>query len=106
MSGASYSVRLLADGSCPVVALAGEIDMAASDAVWEEVALVLAVEREGLVLDLRDVTFMDSRGLTVIIRAKTALGPSRQLTVRSPRPVVDRCLRILGLDQLALVESE
>ena len=106
MSDGSYSVQLLSDGSCPVIALAGEIDFASNEAVWEEVAIVLKVEREGLVLDLRDVTFMDSRGSTVIIRAATTLGPSRQITIRSPRPIIDRCLRVLGLDQLVQIESE
>jgi len=78
----------------------GEIDIATAGPLREELlALVEAEHPDHLVVDLRDVTFMDSSGLAVLIRVhKQQLQHGGDVTVINPTPSVRRILRITGLD--------
>jgi anti-anti-sigma factor len=59
------------EGLAEVVVVRGEIDLATADAVRAD--LRVASERaETVVLDLREVAFMDTQGLTVVIEAQQA----------------------------------
>ena len=51
----------------PVAALSGEVDLAAAEAVEERIRTALADEPDVLVLDLREVDFLDSSGLRVVL---------------------------------------
>ena len=88
-------------------ALAGEFDL--SNAAQVEDALK-ELERDRpalLVLDLRELTFMDSTGLRVMVSADArARDDSRRLAVvQGPEPV-HRVFRITGLDDhLEMVET-
>ncbi|WP_052441829.1 STAS domain-containing protein [Streptacidiphilus anmyonensis] len=59
---------------CPVLHLAGELDIAATSALLVEVARTLDLPRRhagaGLVLDLGALTFCDAAGLTGLLRAR------------------------------------
>jgi anti-sigma B factor antagonist len=69
--GSEFSVAVHSEGSAEVVVVRGEIDLATADAVRAD--LRVASERaETVVLDLREVAFMDTQGLTVVIEAQQA----------------------------------
>ena len=90
-----------------VLALAGEFDAAsASDAQKRMFGLDL---RPGgrLVLDLSGLTFMDSTGIRMILRAdEYARGHGARLVVVRPPGNVMRVLELVGLDeQLELVDA-
>jgi anti-anti-sigma factor len=87
--------------------LAGEFDL--SNAAQVEDALK-EIERERpplLVLDLRELTFMDSTGLRVMVSADArARDDSRRLAVVQGPESVHRVFRITGLDDhLEIVET-
>ena len=87
--------------------LAGEFDL--SNAAQVEDALK-EIERERpalLVLDLRELTFMDSTGLRVMVSADArARDDSRRLAVVQGPESVHRVFRITGLDDhLDIVET-
>jgi anti-sigma B factor antagonist len=89
------------------LALAGEFDL--SNAAQVEDALK-EIERERpslLVLDLRELTFMDSTGLRVMVSADArARDDSRRLAVVQGPESVHRVFRITGLDDhLEMVET-
>jgi anti-anti-sigma factor len=89
------------------LALAGEFDL--SNASQVEDALK-EIERERpalLILDLRELTFMDSTGLRVMVSADArARDDSRRLAVVQGPESVHRVFRITGLDDhLEMVES-
>ena len=89
------------------LALTGEFDLSSASLV-EDVLKDLERERpELLVLDLRELTFMDSTGLRVMVSADArARDDSRRLAiVQGPEPV-HRVFRITGLDDhLEIVET-
>ena len=74
--------------------LAGEIDSYTAP----ELADLLA-KHEGVdAIDLRDVTFIDSSGLRVIVEAhQRRAEEERVLVLRSPSPAVQRLLEISGV---------
>jgi anti-sigma B factor antagonist len=89
------------------LALAGEFDL--SNAAQLEDALK-DVERDRpalLILDLRELTFMDSTGLRVMVSADSrARDDSRRLAVVQGPESVHRVFRITGLDDhLEIVET-
>jgi anti-anti-sigma factor len=75
--------------------LFGELD-ASSVA---ELDTVLRHARGGgdVVLDLADLTFIDSAGIKGFIEIARAVGTGRKLILLSPRPVVARVLRFTGI---------
>ena len=74
--------------------LAGEIDSYTAP----ELADLLAKHPDVDAVDLRDVTFIDSSGLRVIVEAhQRRLEEERVLVLRSPSPAVQRLLEISGV---------
>ena len=81
-----------------------EIDPASAEAFRAEVQAAVdhAADSGGeVVLDFRDVTFIDSTGLTVLIDAHRTLGDQgRTLVVADARPHIQRVFAVTGLDLL------
>lgn len=96
-----FRCDLVAGAPSPVVAFSGELDAAASDAAWAEISVLLDDQTKGLVIDLVGLTFIDSRGLSVLIRAWRALGAGdgRLVTLRGPKESIRRTLEAAGVVQ-------
>ncbi|HEU5156561.1 MAG TPA: STAS domain-containing protein [Streptosporangiaceae bacterium] len=81
-----------------VVRLKGELDIATVDYLRDDLRKARHSYGEHVVLDLTELDFMDSQGLSVIVacqKAATAAGGS--LALVAPRPIVRRTLEITGL---------
>lgn len=61
-------IEVMPDRSRVFLALAGELDLATAPAVSAEIAELRARGFERIVLDLRSLEFMDSTGLSLILR--------------------------------------
>ena len=57
-----------------VVFVRGEIDMASSSQLWDEIEASVVPGTKHLVLDLSEVSFIDASGVSVITRAWAYLG--------------------------------
>lgn len=99
----SVSVGRDPDGT-PVIALAGQLDLA-SAAHAEEGFAQLPQPADGaltpLVVDLGDLTFMDSSGLTVLLRA---VRRGYAVRLRNPPRNVRRVVDATGLAETLPVE--
>ena len=95
-----------AEGSAEIVVVRGEIDLATADAVRAD--LRGAFERSGnVVLDLREVTFMDTQGLAVVIETQqsAAADGTRFAMTRAPDHV-HRLFDMIGLTpRLTIVDD-
>jgi anti-sigma B factor antagonist len=81
-----------------VLAVRGEIDLASAARLGAYVDGILACATGTVVLDLAGVTFMDSTGLAVILRAaKELAGRGSDLVLRAPTPTVLRVLTVTGV---------
>lgn len=89
-------------GSATRIALRGEVDVATADAIRGAAEAAAADGGGGgLVLDLREVTFMDSQGVSALVDAHRALRQHRlRLVVAHPPSQVVQLLALTGLDQV------
>jgi len=88
-----------------VVSLHGELDMGASPRLARELFDVLTEPVRAVVLELGDLTFIDSSGLGVLnlVRSQAMLRSIR-LTLRHPPAPVRRVLELSGMDGVFDVE--
>jgi anti-sigma B factor antagonist len=94
-----FEVEVLPNGGTErTVLLSGEIDLASAPAVWE--ALESAIDdATRVVVDLSEIRFIDSTGLSLLVRAHRHLRQAGgTFTVRSPSEMAARVLKITGLD--------
>ena len=94
------------DGIVKLV-LSGEFDLSSASQIEDVLKEIEERRPPVLVLDLRELTFMDSTGLRVMVSADArARDDSRRLVVvQGPEPV-HRVFRITGLDDhLDIVET-
>jgi anti-anti-sigma factor len=90
-----------------VIALTGELDLASSPALEEELAKVFTSDAQTVVIDLRQLDFMDSTGLSILVRAHhSAIADQRRLALVKGPPQVQRLLTLTGVtDRLSLVDA-
>jgi anti-sigma B factor antagonist len=82
------------DRGALVVALGGELDIASLSDVTPQLDALLAREPQPVHLDLAGLQFMDSSGVTVLIRIANHFAP---VTAGNATPVVARVVQVLGL---------
>lgn len=84
-----------------VVHVAGEVDLANAPELDEQLATVMGQSPTQLIVDLTNVTFMDSTGLGVLVRA---LKRSREQEIRLDLIVTnERVLKVIGITGLDTV---
>ena len=94
LSDAPRARLTVEDGAAPLVRLAGELDIAGLPDVAPELDALLARDRGPVTVDLTDLRFLDSSGVTVLIRIANHFRP---VTVRGATPTVRRVVQVLGL---------
>lgn len=111
-SGPGYAARVAAwSASDPsirgLIHVSGDVDADGSSCITGAVAdLVASGSVPRVVLDLADVTFIDSSGLAALIHAKRAVSAAgASLVLRSVPEVVLKPLRITQLDAAFTIED-
>lgn len=102
-----FRVEVSEEGQGIVIALSGELDLASSPALEEALERVFDSDTKLVVIDLRALEFMDSTGLSIIVKARqTADDRERQLFLTNGPPQVQRLLSLTGVaDRVSLIES-
>jgi anti-sigma B factor antagonist len=96
--------RVANESDATIVQVAGEIDLATSEEFAEAVAQALAGATSLVVVDLSEVTFMGSVGLSVLLSAsQDAQRAGRGLRIADGAAVAHRTIEISGLDQVLAV---
>jgi anti-anti-sigma factor len=93
----NFEVDVRAETHGTVVSVAGELDVASSQTLERELAKLHAVPT--VVVDLRQLTFIDSTGLGVLVRShQLAKEQGRRFGLVRTGGQVDRLLSLTGLD--------
>lgn len=93
-------VEFHVDGSA-VIALSGEIDVANSDRIPQQVRSALAAAPAAVVLHMAGVTFIDSTGIGGLIGARNScLAEGVPLRLANCSDTVQRMLKLTGLDSV------
>ena len=89
-----------ADG-VPVVTVSGEVDISNVDLLKANVAAAMANRPERLVFDLRDLRYIDSAGIAVLLAAAA----ESAVRLRDPSPAVRRVVELTGLTEVLPMAS-
>jgi anti-anti-sigma factor len=103
----NLSVQVRDDHHAVVIGVSGELDLASSPALENELERGAASGAPLVIVDLRQLEFMDSTGLSVLVRAHQRATESGQRfgVVKGPQQV-QRLLSLTGVaDRLTLVDS-
>ncbi len=94
------SMRSRREGDVHTIMLAGEIDVANAAHVERELLRVEASDARLIVLDLSELSFIDSTGIRMLLIADArSRSDSCRLTLRRPPRQVLRVLQIAGVDE-------
>ena len=94
----SFRIEITPGPNRVVVAPVGDLDMATAEPLWDEIERLRQRGFEKLVLDLRGLTFLDSSGLRLLVRAREeALKDGAELALIDGPPTVCRVFDITGL---------
>lgn len=81
----------------------GDIDLATAGELWATIDAGLAPDH--VVIDLAETSFIDSSGLTVLVKAHRRLEEvGGVLVLRSPNPAARKLFDITGFDRLATIK--
>jgi len=100
---ASFEVKVeLLPNEVHAFELRGELDQASAPELREPLSDAIDSGARRVLIDLSDCGFIDSTGLSVLVRAQQQLandGDGRQLAICCPDSDVRRLLEITGLDR-------
>lgn len=83
-----------------VLSVSGEVDLATAPQLNESIdAALSATDVSGLIVDLTDVTFFASVGMTVLVEASNRVGERARFAVVAQGPLTARPLTLMGLHE-------
>jgi anti-anti-sigma factor len=103
----NFEVELRDGDQVAVIGVSGELDLASSPGLEQELDRYMSSGTGLVIVDLRRLEFMDSTGLSVLVRAhqRAVEAGQRFAVVRGPQQV-QRLLTLTGVaDRLTLVDS-
>lgn len=103
----NFSVDVQDGEQAVLIGVSGELDLASSPELERELERGTASEAELLIIDLRKLEFMDSSGLSVLVRAhqKATQSGKRFAIVKGPQQV-ERLLSLTGVaERLTVVDT-
>lgn len=102
-----FRVEAHSQGQTQILAVSGELDLAAAASLEEELDRALASGAPLIVIDLKELDFVDSTGLSVLVRAhQRAQEAGLDLGLVNPGAQVERLLSLTGLaSRLTLPDS-
>ena len=86
------------NGTVHTIRLCGELDLATTSGVEAELRRVEATDAQTIVVDLSDLTFINSTGVHLLVDAETRLRASNGLTLLRGSPTVQRVLELCEVD--------
>ena len=90
-----------AGGSVVTVAVAGELDLATAPELLNRVNDLIEAGHHRVVLDLRELTFCDSAGLSVLARMRKKVAQfDGFLALAAPTPIVRSVLELTGMTEV------
>ena len=98
-------IDIKTEGGAAVARLSGEIDHHnAKDLRSQLDKYIISTQPRELVMDFKNITFMDSSGIGLIMGRTKLLGEcGGRVEVRSPQPYIKRVLRLSGIERIVKI---
>lgn len=101
-----FSIEPVLSETDPVLRLTGELDLDGASQLREAALKLVTEAPSNLVLDLRDLDFIDSTGVGVLVAiVKRLRAAGFDLILRAPGERVRRVLDLTGLDKVFTIEG-
>jgi anti-anti-sigma factor len=96
------------DDDVVVARLTGELDISAADRTGKKIAAAVPSSARGLVVDMSELEFMDSSGVSMLFTLARQVGSHRQQlrVVAPPGRPVSRVLQIVEFERAAPVDAD
>lgn len=95
----ALTMRSIREGAEHVIALSGELDLATAEIVQAELRRVEDGDARAIVLDLRELTFIDSSGVRLVYMAdRRSRADSDRLLIRRGPDSIQRVFAITDLE--------
>ncbi len=94
--------KMVASKEHAVVAISGELDISNVDGLRAQFETILELAPQTLVIDVRELKFMDSSGIALFVQLAIRTGA---LSIRNPSPLIRRVLEATGVAELLGVEK-
>lgn len=100
-------VRTAKEGDAHVISLCGELDLANAGTAETALEASLAENASQIVIDMRELEFIDSTGIALLVAALGNNGSEEKIRfIPSTAPAVTRVLELTGLsERLPLAEA-
>ncbi len=100
----NFRVDVRSEDRAIVFAVTGELDLSTSPALEQEMERVRHADVDLLIVDLRDLRFMDSTGLHALVKAHKQAGDAgRRFAVVQGGAQIERLLDLTGVGDLLVV---
>jgi anti-sigma B factor antagonist len=97
--GPQFTVQRKTFGTTEEIVVQGELDIASAPDLRATVATAICSGPERIVIDLRHVTFIDSTGISVLLRLRSrAIAGQIDMIVVRPTGDADRIFEICGIE--------
>jgi len=83
-----------------VLSVCDVVDMLSAPRLTEAIRHALAKSPAGLIVDLSEVDFLASVGMTALVAAQEQAGPSARFGVVADGPATSRPIKLIGLDAI------
>jgi anti-anti-sigma factor len=91
------------EGEAVRVLPCGEVDIATAPVLRHALGMAGSRSSQVVIIDLRDVPFMDVHGLNELLAARKEIACERDLFVVNTRPQVRRVMRLVDLSEALLL---
>ena len=103
----SFTVQLQLRADAALIVVSGELDIASAPQLEQTLDQINPELTKLVVVDLRELEFMDSTGLSIIVRAHHRLAESDcELTLVKGPPQVQRLLDLTGVSDRVRLGSD
>lgn len=108
VEGRPFAVGVTEQSDAVVVHVAGEVDIVTAPVLQRHLDVALSAGRPLVVIDLAETTFLDARGVAVLVRARQrVVAAGGRLVVRRPPALVRRVLKLADqLDRLDVDDDD
>ena len=102
--GDALYVEVNYDGAATIIVI-GEFDMSGASRFWAHVSEALATRPASMIVEARGLTFIDSSGLSALLRARDAAAEAGvAFGVKEPSSGLRRIAEICGVEDLLPAE--
>jgi anti-anti-sigma factor len=105
VNGRPFNVTLTEQSDTVVVRVFGEVDIVTAPVLQRHLDAAISSGRASVVIDLAETTFLDARGVGVLVAARKVIAAAGgHLVIRRPPPIVRRVLEVA--DQVERIPIE